>query len=212
MTVLIAGDSFAADWHEHDCTAQGWCNMLAESHEVKNVAQAGVSEFRILQQIQQAMLQGPWQAVIVAHTSPCRIPTPCHPVHSADSFHGRADLIFSDIEYHSARPVGWFNRPLVSAYDFFLYHYDQEFWHTSYLLLRQEIQRLITVPYLVLASPLVDTVCNSETNVVNIQNEHLSIGQSNHLSHQGNLEVYNSVTHWLTINNIYERQRYGKTI
>ena len=46
MNVLIAGDSFAAEWPG----SNGWVKLLAKKYNVKNVAQAGVSEYKILQQ------------------------------------------------------------------------------------------------------------------------------------------------------------------
>ena len=47
LRILIAGDSFAAEWPG----THGWSKMLAEHHDVKNVAQAGVSEYKILKQL-----------------------------------------------------------------------------------------------------------------------------------------------------------------
>ena len=52
MNVLIAGDSFAAEWPG----SNGWVKLLAKKYNVKNVAQAGVSEYKILQQINTANL------------------------------------------------------------------------------------------------------------------------------------------------------------
>ena len=52
MNVLIAGDSFAAEWPG----TNGWVKLLARDYDVTNVAQAGVSEYKILQQIQTANL------------------------------------------------------------------------------------------------------------------------------------------------------------
>ena len=51
MKILICGDSFAADWTVK-YPGQGWPNMLAEIHEVTNLAQAGCSEYKILKQLE----------------------------------------------------------------------------------------------------------------------------------------------------------------
>ena len=47
MKILVAGDSFAAEWPGDD----GWVKLLAQSHEVTNVAQAGCGEYKIFKQI-----------------------------------------------------------------------------------------------------------------------------------------------------------------
>ncbi len=42
--LLIAGDSFAADWLSGE---SGWPNLLANEYDVTNVAQAVCSEYKI---------------------------------------------------------------------------------------------------------------------------------------------------------------------
>ena len=44
--ILVAGDSFAAEWP----TGKGWVHKLAEDNAVNIVAQAGVGEYKILKQ------------------------------------------------------------------------------------------------------------------------------------------------------------------
>ena len=48
----------------------GW-SKLAKQHDVTNVAQAGVSEYKILKQLHNAELKD-YDAIIVSHTSPSR--------------------------------------------------------------------------------------------------------------------------------------------
>jgi hypothetical protein len=96
--VLILGDSFAADWTiKHP--GMGWPNMLAQYHEVTNLAQAGCSEYKIWLQLQSIMMTLPdFDFVLVAHTSPYRIYVKEHPVHHQDRLHGASDLIYNDIK------------------------------------------------------------------------------------------------------------------
>ena len=68
MKILVAGDSFAAEWPGDD----GWVKLLAHSHEVTNVAQAGCGEYKIFKQIQKANLDE-YDCVIVSHTSTSRV-------------------------------------------------------------------------------------------------------------------------------------------
>ena len=51
MKVLVVGDSFAADWSVKHKNSVGWPNLLAKDFDVTNLAQAGVSEYKIYQQV-----------------------------------------------------------------------------------------------------------------------------------------------------------------
>jgi len=94
--ILIAGDSFAADWTvKHQ--GKGWVNMLSEIYDVTIVAQAGVSEYKIIKQIQSSNLTQ-YSHIIISHTSPFRIPVKEHPLHSTDILHSNCDLIYSDLK------------------------------------------------------------------------------------------------------------------
>ena len=63
MKILIAGDSFAALWPD---ASKGWVNLLAEKFDVLNVAQAGVSEYKIYKQIINLDINQ-FDCVIVSH-------------------------------------------------------------------------------------------------------------------------------------------------
>ena len=104
MHVLIVGDSFAADWSAKHCDLFGWPNLLAKHHTVTNLAQAGVSEYKIYKQLISVDLSQ-FDLVIVAHTSPYRVVTRSHPVHYNNSLHKHADLLFGDIEYHYKKNI-----------------------------------------------------------------------------------------------------------
>jgi len=129
LKILVAGDSFAAEWPGNS----GWVKLLAQEHPVTNVAQAGVSEYKILKQIQNENLQD-YDAVIVSHTSPSRVHTLDHPLHK-DGLHKDCDLLWTDIE---DRP-SLFNPSLKAAKGYFKYHYDDNYYQTIYSLLRKEI-------------------------------------------------------------------------
>lgn len=98
--VFICGDSFAADWTVK-YKGQGWPNMLANDYATTNVAQAGVSEYKIYNQLMDAILNQ-YDAIIIAHTSPYRLYVKEHPVHSKDSLHANCDLIYSDLKESEA--------------------------------------------------------------------------------------------------------------
>ena len=132
MKLLVAGDSFAAEWSGHN----NWVKLLAKSHDVTNVAQAGCSEYKILKQIQNANLDD-YDAVIVSHTSLSRVHTLDHPLHK-EGLHKDCDLLYNDIDRFS-----FFNPSLSAAKGYFKYHYDDQYYQTIYSLLRKEINSLL---------------------------------------------------------------------
>jgi hypothetical protein len=139
MKILITGDSFAADWTVKYPLGKGWVNLLAEHYDVTNVAQAGVGEYKIYQQVQQQNNIDSFDIVIISHTSPYRVHTRRHPVHHQDSLHANADLSMGDIGYHASRPKSIFNRSLWSANRFFQDHFDGDYQEEMYRLLVNSI-------------------------------------------------------------------------
>ena len=120
MNVLILGDSWAADWSEQYSEYLGWPNIVAEQHTVTNIAQAGVSQYSILKQLDTVQPQD-YDAVIISITSPYRVYTPQHPVHTS-GLHTNSDLIYTDIEHHATENPD--NKRLQSAKAYFEHHYD----------------------------------------------------------------------------------------
>jgi len=143
MNILIVGDSFAADWSVKPGNVPlGWPNLLSKKYNVVNIAQAGVSEYKILQQVRSFPDLTEFDVVIISHTSPTRLHTKQHPVHKT-GLHKNADLIFSDIAWHSSRPLNFFNKALQSAYNYFVYHYDREYYEEIYELIYNEITKIL---------------------------------------------------------------------
>lgn len=126
MNVLILGDSWAADWSEQYSEYLGWPNIVAEQHTVTNIAQAGVSQYSILKQLDTVQPQD-YDAVIISITSPYRVYTPQHPVHTS-GLHTNSDLIYTDIEHHATENPD--NKRLQSAKAYFEHHYDLDYAET----------------------------------------------------------------------------------
>lgn len=186
LRILLAGDSFAADWNSE---ILGWPNMLAKEFEVKNVAQAGISEYKILKQIEKNN-PNEYDLVIVCHTSPFRIHTPLHPLERT-GLHKDCDLIFNDLDHNRDDN----NQSLVTALNWFKYHYDETFQEDIYKLMRKQINSLITVPYLAIDHSI-------SSLPFKFEKEHLEFstfwprnrGKVNHYSDRGNQYVYNTVS------------------
>ena len=142
MNILIAGDSFAT---KSSTSNLSWMELLAEQHRVTNLAQAGVGEYKIYKQVCSVDINN-FDLVIVSHTSPSRIHTNNHPVHKS-GFYKNCDLILTDLVEHF-QP---FNTSLQTAKNFFKYHYDEEYQNDIYSLLRNQINDMISVPYISLS-------------------------------------------------------------
>jgi hypothetical protein len=191
--ILIIGDSFAADWSTKYQEYMGWPNLLAEQHTVTNLAQAGVSEYKIYRQLLTVDLQA-FDVVIVAHTSPYRVPTRQHPVHSNDILHKNADLICTDVEYHAKKLANMFNRRLQAAREFFTYHFDEEFFEDSYILFREKINKLLSKNKVIVISSLSLEKYKTEKYVLDFVDLLVQEpGLINHFSQQGNRIVYERV-------------------
>ena len=133
MKILICGDSFASDWQVKYPLQKGWPNLLAEQHDVVNLAQAGCSEYKILLQLTSADLTS-FDCVIVSHTSPYRIPVKTHPVHSNDALHNASDLIYTDIKEHSKT-----NKRLLPLVEYFEQYFDDDYAEFVHRLMVKEI-------------------------------------------------------------------------
>jgi hypothetical protein len=137
MKILIAGDSFSADWTiKYKNNGLGWPNMLALDHDVTNIAEAGTSLYKTYLQLQTVDINA-YDAVIITHTSPNRIYVKEHPVHKGDLLHNNACLIHTDIKYHAES-----NPELEPIVDYFEKYYDLDYAVFVYNLIEEKIDRM----------------------------------------------------------------------
>lgn len=178
MNILLCGDSFSADWG----MTMSWVDMIGKQHNITNVSQAGVSEYKILQQVKDHICSDP-DVVIVCHTSPYRVHTLSHPVHHS-GLHKDCDLLYSDIEYHyNKNPTP----ELASALGYFEHHFDPDYYDTIYSLLRAEIAQYVTVPLI-----NVDFFPgNNGLDLSDLPKSHP--GQPNHMAESGHKIAYEKI-------------------
>lgn len=204
MKILLIGDSGVSDWSKKYPGVCGWPNMLAKTHEVTNLGQSGVSEYRILKQLMTVNNLDDYDVIIVSHTSPYRVTTRRHPVHAGDDLHSAADLLYADIEYHHSTWRKWVSAALRSAYGFFKHHYDEEFQETIYTLIREKINNIIGDRVsAILITRAVPARFNTEPTQLNLwpvynndRAQNLPV-EANHLSKEGNAAFYEQVTAFL---------------
>lgn len=194
MKILLCGDSFAADWQVKYPTQQGWPNLLAAKYTVTNIAQAAVSEYKILQQIKRVDLSR-FDAVIISHASPNRVHCNIHPIHSADPLHKDSDLIYRDLEDRT-------DVDSTIARNYFERYFELDYYsEISNLLCMAILNRLgefselsqlhlvnyhKTNPYDFLPSYNVNPVFSKYPGLIN------------HFNKQGNKYIFEEVDRWLS--------------
>ncbi len=182
LRILIAGDSFAAEWPGND----GWVKLLSQKFPVTNVAQAGVGEYKILKQLKNF---DDYEIIIVSHTSPSRVHTPKHPLH-IQGLHKDCDLLYNDIDRTSL-----FNSSLTAAKGYFKYHYDDVYQCDIYKLIRQEIYNMLQNKIYISMSHI------DIAKLFIYEDNHLDFsefwqknkGNENHYTKKGNEKIFNIV-------------------
>jgi len=179
--ILIAGDSFAANWRlKYNGT--GWVNHLENDYDVKNIAQAGVSEYKIMRQLLTQDLDD-YDKIIVSHTSAYRIPIAEHPIHKDDILHKNCDLIFSDVSEHVENPT------MKIAYDFYtnIFHTDY-FVYTNELIFKDIRNMSDKMIHITFFDDFYNFYDEHILHLENIFQNHK--GQMNHMDKIGNEKVY----------------------
>ena len=182
MKILIAGDSFACIWPNGD---SGWPQLLTQDYDVTNIAQAGVSEYRIWLQLRDLDLTV-YDIVIVSHSSPNRVYVHDHPI-PRTGLHANCDLIFSDIDRF--RP--W-NRRLSNIRSWFKYYFDETYHNDIYNFIRKEITQLIP------ANKYICTTHSHHRSASTFEPDNIDFtelwsrerGSVNHYTDLGNMMVY----------------------
>lgn len=184
--VLLLGDSFACPWSGD---YKGWPDLLSEKVHLTNLAQAGVSEYKILNQLKSSDFRN-FDVVIVSHTSPLRIHTKKHPIHK-HGLHKDCDLIANDI----LPRFSLFNKSLQSAKLWFKYHNDEAFQYDIYYLLRKEIRTMLgSMKYISITHTELSkehTIEHNNIDFSKVWQKHR--GKVNHYTEQGNRIVYNEL-------------------
>lgn len=179
--ILVTGDSFAADWTSKGIEYPGWVNILASRYSVTNLAQAGVGEYKILQQLKSVNISN-FDLVIVSHTSHSRI-------HSSTSFHdtdlhSNCDLIFTDVIDNNLPEAEWF----------FKYVYDDNYYKHIYESLRKEIHSMIGDTPCINIDSFYQNFCSYENCVIEINSLwRNNRGDVNHMNEKANTELFNTL-------------------
>jgi len=190
VNILVCGDSFAAEWGN----AQGWPDFLKNKHTVTNIAQAGISEYKILKQVESVDWQK-FDCAIITHTSMSRVHIDQHPLHKTTQLHGDCDLIYNDlVESRSKDPV------VQAGIDYFKHIYDPVYYGDIYGLMLDRISVRCVKPTLHMTffdnSVEYPFICLQLKSVFS-----RFPGNNNHLNVEGNIKMSKLVEEW--IENVY---------
>jgi hypothetical protein len=190
-TILIAGDSFGADWTVKYTNKMGWPNIMENSFDVTNVAQAGCSEYKILQQLQKVHFSD-YGVVIVNHTSPYRLYVKDHPIHKDNVLHHSSDLLYGDLKYHFEQTQDQSIMPIV---EYFENYFDIDYAKFVYNLIYREIHTLCEPNTIHLShiglSEIKKLECRDIHEIDMFKN---NSGLMNHYSSDGNIEIARTIT------------------
>jgi hypothetical protein len=179
--LLIAGDSFAADWSKKYKNASGWVNTLCEDYDVTNIAQAGVSEYKIYNQLKRIDTSN-YDIILISHTSAYRIPVIEHPIHSKDILHNNCDLIYSDLKEHD-------NELTKIAVDFYEKLFDPDFFIFIHnLIINEIIQKYPTAINITFFDSFSHSIFHNFEKIF-LNNK----GNVNHLNQVGNNLIYKKI-------------------
>ena len=188
--ILIAGDSFAADWPNRNCYYPSWVDLLRKNYQINNVAQAGCSEYKIFKQLENLDM-AMYDLIITVHTSPFRIPVETHPLHKNNEFHSNCDLIYQDLKKN--------NNQYVSC---LVEYFEKYYWidHSLFVYkctIEQQQKILSSSKCLHLTFLSWDQLINFNSF---IDLNYLFVkypGRVNHLSCEGNFIAYTQVKKWI---------------
>lgn len=175
--ILIAGDSFAADWTVKN-TQQGWVNFIQDS---TNIAQAGVGEYKILKQLKNADLSL-YTHIIVSHTSPYRIHTAYNPLHKNDILHNDCDFIYEDVA-----------KRLPEVEKFFTDYFDLDYAVYVHTKVCEEIDKLTCSHNVIHMNHIDWNNLYKFKDCLDFSNLKKSVNASNHYNDKNNKIVYKEV-------------------
>jgi hypothetical protein len=184
--ILIVGDSFSC---EQSSTTDniGWPELLENDYKITNLAQAGVSEYKIYKQLESVDITK-FDNIIICHTSFFRIPIESHPMYKKNHLHKNCDLIFTDVESKKNK-----NKKMKIAYEFFKeFFWDEYFIFSNNLIFEKIYNKTKNNIHITFFDNFYD---DRVLNFSNIFNEYG--GNINHLNKDGNKLVFQKIKNFV---------------
>jgi hypothetical protein len=163
MKIFLFGDSFAAN-------NKGWPSMLGV--DVSNFAENGIGEYKIYKKV---LSENDFDKCIICHTSPWRVHTRFHPIHSRSEDRPNNDFLLNDVEYHSKD-----NKQMQLVNQYLQRYYDPDYQFDVYKLMLDKMMEIKNAIHLTFH----DLESKINNNYYHIWKKHP--GDINHMSIQGN--------------------------
>lgn len=167
--ILIVGDSFSAN-------NNGWPSLL--NQPFVNLSQNGIGEYKIYKNFKN--YKDNYKLIIFCHTSPWRIHTKFHPIHSKNNFRPNNDFILSDVDYHSKE-----NKDMQLVKNYIDKFYDFDYQQDVYNLLVKELVNVKNSLHITFHDPLDTKQIPINFNAIWQNNQ----GNINHMNATGNTIV-----------------------
>jgi hypothetical protein len=191
--IALFGDSFG--YQKKDNVFPSWVDLLEENYEITNYCQCGVSQYKILKQIENANLDQ-FDILIVLHTSFSRVFVEHNPLHSDNPVYDTCDIIYSDIENHD----GEFAQ---TCRLYFKHIFSESYAKDLHNLICERIDKLcMTSKKLVIHATGFDYTDLYKFD--RLENLHPIF-----VEHRGNVNHYNQKGNWLVYEKLSKRLNYS---
>ena len=191
MNILICGDSFALDWTVwQEIPYKGWPNLIADLHNVENVGQSAVSQYKILKQFQNLDLSK-YDKIIVSVSSYWRMYVQQHPIYKSGRL-ANCDLMLMDLETHN----DWFNGSLRTAKGLFKYEfYDDQYLIDIYDMITDRMREKLKGTDHILIGHTGNRTKHADLDFSELWKEER--GLVNHYTQKGNQHIFNALQPFL---------------
>jgi hypothetical protein len=180
----VFGDSFG--YQKKNEPYASWVDLLANYATVDNHSECGVSEYKILKQLERADLDQ-YDDIIVTHTSYSRVFVEYNPLHADSEYHQNCDMLYADIEAHKDE----FSR---AGQLYFKHIYSEDYARDIHNLILKEIVALLAGRRVVHMTHFDYEGLYPLPNLLEFYSLFINNrGPVNHYNERGNQEVFDQV-------------------
>ena len=129
----LFGDSFG--FQKKNEPYPSWVDLLDQHHTIDNHSECGVSEYKILRQLQFTNLDS-YDTIIITHTSYSRVFVEYNPLHATSLYHKNCDILYADIESNTDE----FSH---AGQLYFKYIFDDNYAKDMHNLVLKEIEEVV---------------------------------------------------------------------
>lgn len=189
--LLIVGDSFGTPTESCHPT---WYEILGENHDVINLSQSGVGQYKIHQQLVLTNLDRV-NIVLIISTSPYRLHATTNPFYHNHLTHSSCDLLYNDIKSRmpddtAEKIIWWFHNMVDLDYCRFIHN----------LIVEESMRYCLKKGKKILVLNFLDPDFKNSFCLDLYPTWKRHSGDINHLNHTGHLIVAEKIQHWLLDN------------